>query len=128
MNMPLDYIILLVVAVIGIGGGLLVLREAKKYRTRRNPGAIGKTLAGMDYTMEMLPDGDIILKRTVIVPANERWLHEPAMKEILAQAKKWMRNNPAKETNLDSLEAEIHHADDKRTQGAGTRRLGNARP
>lgn len=34
--MPIDYIILLVVAVIGTGCGLLLLREAKKYRARRD--------------------------------------------------------------------------------------------
>ena len=32
----LDYVILLVVGMIGIGGGLLILREAKKYRARHN--------------------------------------------------------------------------------------------
>ena len=69
--------------------------------------SIGKALAGMDYIMELLPDGDIILKRAVVVPANERWLHEPAMKAKLAQADNWMRNNPAKETNLDMLETKF---------------------
>lgn len=33
--MPTDYIVLTVIGVLGIGGGLLVLREAKKYRARR---------------------------------------------------------------------------------------------
>lgn len=33
-----DYIVLLVVAVLGIGGGLLLLREARKYRRNRSSG------------------------------------------------------------------------------------------
>lgn len=34
--MPLDYIIMLIVGVFGVVGGLLLLREAKKYRARRD--------------------------------------------------------------------------------------------
>ena len=69
--------------------------------------SLGKALAGMDFIMEELPDGDIILKRAVVVPMNERWLHEPAMKKKLAQADDWMRNNTAQETKLDELEANL---------------------
>jgi hypothetical protein len=38
---------------------------------------------------------------------NERWLHEPAMKEKLARADEWMRQNPPSETNLDALETKL---------------------
>lgn len=66
--------------------------------------SLGKALAGMDFILEELPDGDIILKRAVVIPANERWLHEPAMQKRLAQADKWLRGHPLKETNLEHLE------------------------
>ena len=69
--------------------------------------SVGKALAGMDFIMEELPGGDIILKRAVVVPMNERWLHEPAMKERLAQADNWMRQNPPRETDLDELETKL---------------------
>jgi hypothetical protein len=69
--------------------------------------SLGKALAGMDYIMEIQSDGDIVLKRALVIPANERWLHEPAMKEKLARADDWMRKNSAKETNLDDLEAKL---------------------
>jgi hypothetical protein len=61
----------------------------------------------MEYIMEVQPDGDIILKRALVIPANERWLHEPAMKKKLARADEWMQKNPAKKTNLDDLETKL---------------------
>jgi len=69
--------------------------------------SLGKSLVGMNFIMEIQPGGDIVLKRALVIPANERWLHEPAMKELLARADKWMNANPAKETNLDKLEAKL---------------------
>lgn len=67
--------------------------------------SVGKAMAGMGFIMETLPGGDILLKHAVVVPVNERWLLEPAMKKKLARADEWMRSNPAKETNLEELEA-----------------------
>ncbi len=69
--------------------------------------SLGKALAGTEFIMEMLPDGDILLKHAVVMPINERWLHEPAMKAKLARADEWMRNNPAKETDLEKVAARI---------------------
>lgn len=69
--------------------------------------SLGKALAGMEFIMEELPGGDIMLKRAVVVPMNERWLHEPAMKEKLARADEWMRQNPPRETDLDELERKL---------------------
>lgn len=69
--------------------------------------SLGKALAGMGFVMETLPGGDILLKHSVVVPVNERWLHEPAMKDKLARADEWMRNNPAKESNLEEIEARL---------------------
>src|SRR3546814_18744213 len=66
--------------------------------------SLGKALAGMDFILEELPDGDIILKRAIVIPANERWLHEPAMHQRLARADKWLQHHPFKETDLDHLE------------------------
>lgn len=66
--------------------------------------SIGKALAGMAFIMEELPGGDIMLKRAVVVPMNERWLHEPAMKDKLARAAEWMRQNPPRESNLDEID------------------------
>lgn len=42
---------------------------------------------------------------------NERWLHEPAMKEQLARADKWMKANPAKETAYEIDDGQLTDAD-----------------
>lgn len=69
--------------------------------------SLGKSLAGMEFLVEHLPGGDIVLKRAVVIPQNERWLHEPAMKEKLAKADAWMRENKPQETDIDALEARL---------------------
>lgn len=69
--------------------------------------SLGKALAGKGFIMEVLPGGDIMLKRAVVVPMNESWLHEPAMKERLAQTDEWMRQNPPHETDLEMLETKL---------------------
>lgn len=42
-------------------------------------------------------------KRAGVVPEAERWLHEPDMKQKLARADNWMRDNGARETDLDQI-------------------------
>lgn len=69
--------------------------------------SLGKALAGMGFIMEELPGGDILLKHAVVVPVNERWLHEPTMKKKLAKADEWMRKNPPRETDLDEIESKL---------------------
>ncbi len=67
--------------------------------------SLGRAMAGMNFIMQELPGGDLILKRTGLVPETERWLHQPDMKEKLAHADHWMRDNPACETDLDQFDA-----------------------
>lgn len=73
--------------------------------------SLGKAMAGMGFIVETLPGGDILLKHAVIVPTNERWLHEPAMREKLARADEWMRSNPPAETSLEAFEAKLIDAE-----------------
>lgn len=69
--------------------------------------SLGKSLAGMSFIVEELPGGDFMLKRAVVVPLNERWLHEDTMKAKIARADEWMRDNPAHETELADVEAKL---------------------
>jgi hypothetical protein len=72
--------------------------------------SLGKSLAGTDFIMEELPGGDIILKRAIVIPANERWLHDPTMKKRLAAAEKWLHDHPIQETDLERLEDRLSTA------------------
>lgn len=69
--------------------------------------SLGKALAGMGFVVEPLPGGDIMLRRAVVVPLNERWAHEPEMAEKLAQADAWAQANTPQETDLDELERSL---------------------
>jgi len=69
--------------------------------------SVGKALAGQEFILQELPGGDILLKRAVVVPMNERWLHEPSMKAKLAAADAWMQQNPPVATDLAELEKKL---------------------
>ena len=62
--------------------------------------SLGKSMAGKGFVLEPLPTGDILLKHSVIVPANEQWVHAPAMQKRLAKADAWMAKNAATETSI----------------------------
>lgn len=68
--------------------------------------SLGKALAGSGFIVETLPSGDIMLRRAVVVPLNERWVHEPAMRRELAKADAWAQANAPEETDLDQLAAQ----------------------
>lgn len=58
--------------------------------------------------MKTPPSTDPASEKAATIPANEQWLHEPAMKQKLALAEKWLRENPPRETDLDELVAKYH--------------------
>ena len=65
--------------------------------------SLGKSLAGRGFVLQVLDTGDILLKHSVIVPANEQWLHTPAMQKKLAKADAWMSRNAAAGTPLSAI-------------------------
>lgn len=68
--------------------------------------SLGKAMAGMGFIMQELPGGDIVLKRAVVVPMNERLL-DPVVHAELEAAREWRRNNPAKATDLTTLASKL---------------------
>lgn len=68
--------------------------------------SLGKAMAGMGFIMQELPGGDIVLKRAVVVPMNERLL-DPVVHAELEAAREWRRNNPAKSTDLAALGSKL---------------------
>jgi hypothetical protein len=68
--------------------------------------SLGKAMAGMGFIMQELPGGDIVLKRAVVVPMNERLL-DPVVHAELEAARDWRRNNLAKATDLTALASKL---------------------
>ena len=68
--------------------------------------SLGKVMAGMGFILEALPGGDIMLKRAVVVPMNERLL-DPLVRADLEAARTWRKNNPAQATDLAILGAKL---------------------
>lgn len=66
--------------------------------------SLGKSLAGQNYIVEELPGGDILLKKALVIPTNERWLDTPEMKAKIEMARKWFSSHPPSETDIDALE------------------------
>ena len=73
--------------------------------------SLGKAMAGMGFIIQELPGGDIVLKRAVVVPMNERLL-DPVVHAELEAAREWRRNNPAKATDLTALASKLGIADE----------------
>lgn len=64
--------------------------------------SLGKSMAGMDFILEKLPGGDIMLKRAVVVPMNERPL-KPVVQAELVAAREWRKKHPPQATDLAAL-------------------------
>ena len=77
--------------------------EAIKIVGKSGQISLGKLLAGKGFVLEILSTGDILLKHSVVVPAQEQWLHTPAMRKKLAQADAWMDRNVAAKTPLSDI-------------------------
>jgi len=65
--------------------------------------SLGKKYAGCYFAVEQQADGVLLLRPMKVMPESEAWLHTPEMREQLAKAEEWMRNNPPRETDLDAL-------------------------
>lgn len=72
---------------------------------KRGQISLGKSLTGLRFMLEKLPDGDFVLKRLAAAPMSERDL-EPAVQAELVAAREWRKSNPAKATDLTELARE----------------------
>lgn len=67
--------------------------------------SLGKKYAGRYFQVQHQPDGAVLLRPMTLVPADEAWAHEPAMRDQLRRAGEWAKRTPPAETNLDKLVA-----------------------
>jgi hypothetical protein len=65
---------------------------------------LGKEYAGCEVLVEELQPGSWRIKTGMFVPDDERWLHQPEVRETLDEAIVWAETHPRQETDLDEIE------------------------
>lgn len=69
--------------------------------------SLGKKYAGKYYEVTEQENGAIVMIPMQAESKTEAWLHGPEMRERLAQAAQWMKDNPPTETDLDEFLAGV---------------------
>ncbi|MBW1659333.1 MAG: hypothetical protein JRJ48_02400 [Deltaproteobacteria bacterium] len=69
--------------------------------------SLGKKYAGKMVMLDQMEEGVWVVKIGRFVPDSEKWLYARGQEEKLEEAIKWAEENPAKETDLEVLEARI---------------------
>jgi len=64
---------------------------------------LGKEYACRKVLVENPEPGIWVIRTAAIIPDNERWLYEPAVKKNIGKALAWTSKNPAKESSLADL-------------------------
>ena len=72
--------------------------------------SLGKEFAGRKVLVESPEQGIWVIRTVTIVPDNERWLYEPAVKKDLAKALDWAGKNAARSSDPKELIAPKPHA------------------
>ena len=96
---------------IGFGGGALMLSCSMSAHVKtmvpadRSP--FGKQHAGRTVTVEEIEDGVWLVRTARIIPDNELWIHEPAVKKKLDRAIAWAQQNPPAASDLNQLEKRL---------------------
>ena len=65
--------------------------------------SLGKEYAGRQVLVEEREPGVWLVRTAIVIPENERWLHQPRAAASLHAAAAWAANNKARETNVDTL-------------------------
>ncbi|GKT09627.1 hypothetical protein [Desulforhabdus sp. TSK] len=69
--------------------------------------SLGKQYAGQTVLMEQVEEGVWLLKIAKVIPDSELWIHAEPKKTRIDQAISWARENPPKETDLETLSGRI---------------------
>jgi len=65
--------------------------------------SLGKQFAGRQVLVEEQEAGVWLIRTATVIPDNERWLHEAQAASDLARAVKWSTQNPASDSQTDTL-------------------------
>jgi hypothetical protein len=71
--------------------------------------SLGKDYAGRQVLVEEREPGVWFVRTAIVIPENERWLHEPQAAASLQAAMEWTVKNKPKETELDTLFDGMNH-------------------
>lgn len=71
--------------------------------------SLGKDYAGRQVLVEEREPGVWFVRTAIVIPENERWLHEPQASASLQAAMEWTVKNQPKATDLNTLFDEINH-------------------
>ena len=69
--------------------------------------SFGKQHAGRTVIVEEVEDGVWLVRAARVIPDNELWLHEPAVKKTLDRAIEWAEKNPAGASDMNKLEKRL---------------------
>lgn len=71
--------------------------------------SLGKGYAGRQVLVEEREPGVWLVRTAVVIPENERWLHEAPAAASLQTALAWTAQNKPKATNPEALFEEMNH-------------------
>jgi hypothetical protein len=71
--------------------------------------SLGKDYAGRQVLVEEREPGVWFVRTAIVIPENERWLHEPQAASSLQTALAWTAKNKPQETNIDTLFDGMNH-------------------
>lgn len=71
--------------------------------------SLGKDYAGRQVLVEEREPGVWFVRTAIVIPENERWLHEPQAASSLQAALAWSVKNKAKESDIDTLFDGMNH-------------------
>jgi hypothetical protein len=65
--------------------------------------SLGKQFAGRQVLVEEREPGVWLVRTAIVIPDNERWLHESQAAADLRSALAWAMENPPSESNTNAL-------------------------
>jgi hypothetical protein len=71
--------------------------------------SLGKGYAGRQVLVEEREPGVWLVRTAIVIPENERWLHEPMAAASLQTAMAWTAKNKPQETDINTLFDGMNH-------------------
>ena len=73
--------------------------------------SLGKQYAGRQVVVEEQEPGVWLVRTAIVIPDNERWLHEPEAAANLQNALSWAQANPPADTQVDATLEKLNDQD-----------------